>query len=131
MPEFIHGFEIRKPFAGEDSFFKSRKDVAGMAAEDGKIVLNPYSQNTTEQQKAVARNEAARLWMRQQNIDPKFNVTNEQAKAFAGTDYGKPENSLHLKHTLIARWLTGDKSAPPQTEMQKKWTDWIAKKLPK
>jgi len=130
MPEYIHGFEVRKPFSGEDSFFKTRKDVAGMAAEDDKIVLNPYSTNTPEQQKAVATNEAVRLWLRKQKVDPQFDVTPEQFKAFAGTEYGKPENSLQLKHTLIARWLTGDNSAPPQTEAQKKWTDWVAKSLP-
>jgi len=130
VPESIHGFDVRKPFPSEDSFFKSRKDVAGMAAEDGKIVLNPYSPNTPEQQRAVATNEAVRLWLRQRNVNPTFDVTPEQSKAFAGTEYGKPENLLHLKHTLIARWLTGDNSAPPQTEAQKKWTDWVARSLP-
>lgn len=102
-----------------------------MAAEDGKIVLNPYSRNTPEQQRAVARNEAIRLWMDRQKVEPKFNVTPEQAKAFAGTEYGKPENALHLKRTLIARWATGDPSAPPQTDMQKKWTDYVIRSLPK
>lgn len=131
MPDYIHGYEVRKPFPGEDTFFKTRREVAGMAAEDGKIVLNPYSPNTPEQQKAVAKNEAIRLWMEQKKVEPKFNVTPEQAKAFAGTEYGKPENVLHLKRTLIARWLTGDKSAPPPTDMQKQWADWVSKSLPK
>lgn len=102
-----------------------------MAAEDGKIVLNPYSANTPEQQKLVARNEASRLWMSQQKIKPEFEITPEQVSAFSGTDYGKAENILHLKRTLVARWLTGDPSAPAPTAEQKKYTEWVAKSLPK
>lgn len=131
MPEYIFGYEVRKPFPGEDSFFKQRKEVAGMAAEDGKIVLNPYSANTPEQQKIVAQNEAMRLWMDQNKIEPKFNVTPDQKKLFLNTEYGKPENELHLKRSILARIATGDPSAGIPTDMQKKWAEWLKNKLPK
>ena len=40
----LFGFKIRtKLFSGEDEFFKNRPEVAGMAAEDDTIILNPYS----------------------------------------------------------------------------------------
>ena len=127
----VMGYEVRKPYSGEDKYFKENPGVAGMAAEDGRIVLNPYSKNKPEEQAAVARNEAMRLWMRDNKLEPKFNVTPEQLKSFEGTEYGKPENLLHLKHTLIARILSGDPSAGNVTEMQRKWAEYVSSQLPK
>jgi len=131
MPDTFHGYETRKPFAGEDAYFKKNAHVAGMAGEDGRIVLNPYSKNTPQQQQVVARNEAIRIWLKDNKVKPKFKVTPEQLKLFKGTIYEKPENILQLKHTLMARWLTGDPSGGTQTEMQKKWAEWAKKELPR
>jgi len=108
-PQSIYGYQIRKPFAGEDKFFKGRPEVGGMAAEDGKIVLNPYSSLKEQEKMQVAKNEAIRLWMRDNKPELPFEVTKEQAKAFSGTEYGS--NPQALKETIVARVLTGDPSA--------------------
>ena len=131
MPESYHGYSVRQPFGGEKEYFRNAPEVAGMAAADGKIVLNPYSRNTPEQQKAVARNEAIRLWMREHRFAPEFDITPEQEKGFAGTEYSKPENRLALKHTILSRILTGDPSAGKATPVQRKWAEWVGKRLPK
>ena len=115
-PQSIYGYQIRKPFAGEDKFFKSRPEVGGMAAEDGKIVLNPYSPLKEQEKMQVAKNEAIRLWMRDNKTEIPFNVTKEQSKAFAGTEYGG--NPQALKETIVARVLTGDPSAMATPEQQ-------------
>ena len=125
------GYEIRKPYASEDKYFKENPNVAGMATEDGRIILNPYSKNKPDEQQAVARNEAMRLWMRQNKLEPKFVVTPEQLAQFKGTEYAKPENRTHLKHTIIARILSGDPSAGNVTEMQRKWAEYVSSQLPK
>lgn len=130
-PATILGYEIRDPFAGESEFFKKRPEVGGMAAEDGKIVLNPFSPLKDSEKMLVAKNEAIRLWLRDNKVEPKFNVTPEQMKMFTNTEYGKPENEQALKHTLIARFLTGDPSAGQMTDMQKEWVNWVQSKLPK
>jgi len=125
------GYKVRGPYQGEDEFFKKNLNVAGMAAEDGRIVLNPYSKNSPQEQKLVAKNEAIRLWMRDQKLQPKFNLTDAQKKQFEGTAYGKPGNELHAKHTIIARILTGDPSAKDATPMQKKWAKSVMKRINK
>lgn len=127
----VMGYEVRKPYESEDLYFKKNPSVAGMATEDGRIILNPYSKNKPEEQQAVARNEAMRLWMRQNKLEPKFTVTPEQMAQFEGTEYAKPENLTNLQHTIIARILSGDPSAGNVTEMQRKWAEYVAAKLPK
>ena len=114
----VMGYPIRKPSASEVDYFLQHRDVAGMAAEDGAIVLNPYSSNSPEEQMAVAKNEAMRLWMRENNVQPDFEVTPEQEQQFAGTEYGKPESAIPLRQTLLARMLSGDPSAGKTTKAQ-------------
>jgi len=115
-PQSIYGYQIRKPFTGEDKFFKGRPEVGGMAAEDGKIVLNPYSALKEQEKMQVAKNEAIRLWMRDNKTKIPFDVTKDQSKAFAGTEYGG--NPQALKETIVARVLTGDSSAMATPEQQ-------------
>ena len=80
-----------------------------MAAEDGKIVLNPYSSLKEQEKMNVAKNEAIRLWIRDNKPELPFEVTKEQSKAFSKTEYGS--NPQALKETIVARVLTGDPSA--------------------
>lgn len=115
-PESIYGYQIRKPFEGEDKFFKGRPEVGGMAAEDGKIVLNPYSPLKEQDKMQVAKNEAIRLWMRDNKQQLPFELTKQQSKAFSGTEYGNDPQSL--KETIVARVLTGDPSAMATPEQQ-------------
>ncbi len=125
-----YGYQTRRPYDSEKKYFKDNPNVAGMAAEDGKIVLNPYSKNTPQQQQSVVQNEAIRLWLRKNNFNPQFDVTPKQAAAFANTDYGKPENIRHLKHSLIARYLSGDPSSGQLTPEQVKAADTVRANLP-
>ncbi len=129
--EKFYGYETRTPYASEVEYFKKNNHVTAMAAEDGRIIFNPFSKLTPEQRNAVGQNEATRLWLRENKIDPQFNMTPEQTKFFAGTDYGKPENAMMLKHTLIGRILSGDPSAGAVTPMQKQWADWVMENLQK
>ena len=129
MSESVFGYKIRKPYPGESTYFQKNPHVAGMAAEDGQITLNPFSKNTPEQQQIVAKNEAIRLYMTEMKANPSFEVTKEQKKAFAGTEYGKPENAKHLKHTIVARMLTGDASAGTPTKEQQAYADMVRKSL--
>lgn len=115
-PQSIYGYKIRKPFGGEDKFFKSRPEVGGMAAEDGKIVLNPYSPLKEQEKMQVAKNEAIRLWMRDNKPEIPFEITKEQSKAFSGTEYGSSPQAL--KETIAARILTGDPSAMATPDQQ-------------
>ena len=130
LGENFYGYQVRNPFPGEMDYFKNNAHVAGMAAEDGKITLNPYSMLNVEQRASVAKNEAIRLWMKDNDFEPKFNVTPAQLNLFKGSDYSKPENVLHLKHTLISRYLTGDPSAGELTPLQKHWAEILRSKLP-
>ena len=127
MADKVWGYEIRPPYEGEDTYFKENPGVAGMAAADNRITLNPYSKLTPEQQQAVARNEAARLFMKSQKFKFDFDPTPEQRKAFQGTAYEKDEDALRA--TLVARILTNDPSAGVPTPRQKEWADQIRAQL--
>tara|TARA_R100000353_G_scaffold109046_2_gene78335 strand:- start:1022 stop:1447 length:426 start_codon:yes stop_codon:yes gene_type:complete len=113
----LFGFKIRKKlFSGEDAFFKNRPEVTGMAAEDGKIILNPYSKLNPQQFNMVAMNEALRLKMRKDGFNPKFTITDEQKKFFKGTEYqDKPD---FIRKTILARIYSGDNSAKATEEQR-------------
>jgi hypothetical protein len=118
-------YDERVPFESEDKFFKSRPEVAGMAAEDDRIVMNPYSKLSKQEQDAVRRNEAYRIYMRQNNIAPDFDVTDDQSKFFDNTEYaGNPDE---MRQTIAARILTGDRSVSP-TKKQIEWAKALQKK---
>lgn len=113
MDFLVKMYGMRKPFPGELTFFKERPEVAGMATEDDKIILNPYSELTPVEKEAVARNEALRIYMKQNNISPEFDLTKAQEKMFAGTEYEK--DPIAAKQSILARILSGDPSAKDAT----------------
>jgi hypothetical protein len=119
----LFGFPIReKLYPDEDQFFSDRPEVAGMAAEDNTIILNPYSKLSKKQLGAVAENEALRLDMRKNEFSPDFEVTPEQVKFFKGTEYA--DNPTAMKQTILARVYSGDPSAnatPEQKQALKKY----------
>lgn len=118
MPGELLGFPFRKKlFEGEQNFFKQNPKVAGMAAEDNSIILNPFSKLSPSEQKSVAVNEALRLYMRNNNFKPNLNLTQEQKNTFKGTAY---ENSPEAKSTIVSRILSGDPSAGQTTLRQRK-----------
>ena len=116
MDFLVDMFGTRDLEEGELDFFKKRPEVAGMATDDNKIILNPFSKNSPAEQQAVAQNEALRLFMRQQGIKPKFKLTDEQKEFFKGTEYEKDPSAAN--QTILARILTGDPSAKNATPEQ-------------
>ena len=129
MPEFYHGYEVRDTHPSEEAYFKENPSVAGMATEDGKIILNKHSGLSDKQRRAVAENEAIRLFLRDNHIRPTFVATPDQLKSFEGTSYADPKNRLDLKHTLLARILTEDPSAGKVTSEQRSWANIVRKEL--
>lgn len=117
-PDVLAAQNVRdKLFPGEDEYFKAHPEVAGMAAEDDKIILNPYSPSSVNKE-AVIKNEGFRIKLRQSGTIPDFEITPEQKAAFKGTPYEKDEDAL--KQTIAARIYSGDPSAKA-TEEQKAW----------
>lgn len=129
IPQSVYGYAVRNPYKDEDVWFALNPKVAGMAADDGQIVLNPYSGLSAENKSAVAKNEAIRLFMRENNVNPQFKVTPEQMKYFAGTNYGEKGKEGFLRQTLVSRILTGDPSAGNVTEEQRKVAQDIMQQL--
>jgi hypothetical protein len=108
------GVPLREIRPSEEDFFRSRPDIAGMATDDGAVVLNPYSPLSEQEMDAVALNEAARVVMSTHvDLRPSFALTLEQEAAFA--NYGPPEC---IKATVAARILSGDPSALTPTAEQ-------------
>jgi hypothetical protein len=109
----------RRPYLydGEMYYFRENPHVAGMAAEDDRVILNPYSPNTQQEQNSVALNEQSRVFMRNNPLlAPSFGLLPSQAEPFAGTAYDK--NPQAIRETLAARLLTGDPSAGQPTKAQ-------------
>lgn len=121
MAEAVYGYEVRQPFPGEDAFFRSNPHVGGMAAEDGRITLNPYSKLSPAEKQAVARNEAVRLFQRDNGVRYTFPLTEAQKMAFAGSPYADDLDSA--RQTIVARALSGDPSAGQLTDDQRSAAD--------
>ena len=113
-PKPVLGYDLRRPYASEMEYFQQNPKVAGMAAEDRRITLNPFSGLGRPQQSAVALNEAYRLKMRDLNYQPPFSLSDQQAAAFQGTPYAN--NPSALKQSILARILSGDASAQATPE---------------
>ena len=121
LENLVNSYGIRQPFDTELEFFKKRPEVAGMATEDNKIILNPFSSNTPEEQQSVAQNEALRLFMNQNNVAPDFSLTKEQKSMFKGSEYETNEQAA--KQSILARYLTNDPSAGNLTKEQKDYAN--------
>lgn len=111
------GAQMRKPYAGELDYFKKNPSVAGMATEDNKVILNPYSNLKPEQYQSVANNEAARILMRKSEFKPDFELTPQQ-KAFLDTTTYRNATEEERKATIAARLLSDDPSAGIPTAQQ-------------
>ena len=97
-----------KLYPQEENFFKNNPKVSGMAADDDKVILNPFSKLSLEEKQAVIQNENLRIFMRQNNVIPQVKITPEQKKFFNKTPYQNNEDAI--KQTVIARFLSGDPS---------------------
>jgi hypothetical protein len=127
LENLVNSYGIRKPYKSELEFFKKRPEVAGMATEDSKIILNPFSSNNPQEQNLVAQNEALRLFMNENKVNPNFSLTKEQKSMFKGSEYETDEQSA--KQSIIARFLTGDPSVGNVTKEQKDYADALKMKI--
>lgn len=126
MGESYLGYRVRdKLYPGEQDFFRQHPDVAGMAADDGAIIFNPWAPAVNRD--AVGKNEAVRLWIRDHGVDPLFSVTAEQKARFVGTPYAR--NPQALRQTLMARYLSGDPSAGSMTPEQAAVGSWLNSRI--
>lgn len=106
---------------GESNYFKQNPDVAGMAADDDTVILNPFSDPSINRD-AVVMNEQSRILMRNGTVvPPAFDLTPEQIAAFKGTEYEKDREALRA--TIAARILTGDPSALDTTPQQRAYVE--------
>lgn len=127
MAESVYGYEVRSPFPGEDRFFRASPHVAGMAAEDRRVVLNPHSGLSADQQRGVAENEAIRLHLQDSGSYFDFPLTGKQQEFFANTPYA---NSPQMaRHSLVARIATNDPSAMDYTFPQKIAAESVLRRL--
>jgi hypothetical protein len=123
MPTFRAGGDVvkglmRKPEDSELEYFKNNPNVTGMATEDNRVILNPYSKLTDKEKEAVALNEAARIKMRtDKSLAPNFELTPSQAEFLNSNTY-KQASDADRKATIAARILSGDPSAGTPTEEQ-------------
>ena len=129
MPGSVYGYTVRPPYPGEEDFFRSRPEVAGMAAQDGQITLNPYSGLSSAEQAAVAKNEAIRLWQKDNREEYAFPVAPHQRSFFSGTEY--EPNEPDQRNTIVARILSGDMSAGPYTNAQRGAADMTKLRIDK
>lgn len=129
----VYGYEIRSPYQGELQFFQKNPQVAGMATEDKRIILNPASGLSDKERMAVAQNEAIRLFMNEKGFQPTFELTPEQMSFFQkmNADYAKPQNKMAARQTILARILSGDPSAGTPTKEQMQEANRLKALLPK
>ena len=122
---------FRNPEEGELEYFKSNPTVSGMAADDNKVILNPYSKLSKAEKDAVALNEYGRIIMRTNpNFAPNFKLTDEQTK-FLGSNTYKDAPEQDRLATIAARLLSGDPSAGTPTIDQLKFVNSLQEYLKK
>ena len=123
FPKGVYGVPLRqKLYPGEDDYFRKNPHVAGMAADDDAVIINPYSTLSDAEKQAVMLNEASRVHMRKGLMPaPQYTLTPEQEKTFS--TYGNGDMNA-IRQTLAARILSGDPSAgnvtPEQLEYVRK-----------
>lgn len=110
------GIPMRHPYPSEAEFFKS-SNVPAYAAEDNAVVFNPYANLDPAARRSLEMNEAARIWMRQNNLRPNFAINPQQAEMLRGTHYAAAPIQDQLE-TIASRLLSGDPSAGQPTPEQ-------------
>lgn len=122
---------LRTPETSELEYFKANPNVSGMAAEDDRIILNPYSKLSKAEKDAVALNEYGRIVMRTNpQFAPNFKLTDEQNK-FLGSNTYKDAPKQDRLATIAARLLSGDPSAGIPTIDQLKFVNSLKEHINK
>lgn len=122
------GFKVRKETDEERQFFKGRPDVAGYAAEDNSIVVNPYNDHMRDPNKrrGLINIEGARLYIRSKNYKAADlpDLTKDQRKFLmelpspSGKGKGYSTDELDLRATALSRYIGGDTSFPKSSDEQ-------------
>ncbi len=123
----MYGVDERKPFESETKYFQANPHVAGMAAEDDRVVINPFSRLSPQELNSVRMNEAARIHMRRGQA-PTFDLTPQQAQFLDTTTY-KGAKDADRKGTIAARLLSGDPSAGTATQQQSEYVKALRKQM--
>lgn len=106
----------RAPWPSEASWFRANPYVAGYAADDDRVVLNPCSQLKPRQFASVLINEAVRVYLRRRpRRCPLHTLTAWQRTLYAS--YGRPIDQVH---TVVARLAARDRSAGRPNGAQKR-----------
>jgi hypothetical protein len=106
LKKLLGGVDMREPYQSELDYFMRNTHVGGMAAEDNRVVINPYSFLNMKEKEAVEINEAARVLMRTK-YKPSFSLTDEQQTQFKNYS----NNPQDVVETVAARLVSGDPSA--------------------
>lgn len=123
------GVQMREPYPGEVKYFKDNPKVAGMATEDGKVILNPYTGLNPEEYQAVAMNESARLLIKKEDrLKPDFELTDQQVRFLDSSTY-RNASEEDRKATIAARILSGDPSAGVPTPEQQVYVETLKQRL--
>lgn len=121
--------QVRNPYQGERDYFQSNPQVGGMMSQAGDptVTLNPFAPLAPTERDAVARNEMARVHMRD-NMRPSFAITPQQRGLLAGTTYqGAPDQDV--RETIAARLYSGDPSGGNPSEEQASFIAALRKAL--
>ena len=125
MPDFS---KLERPlYDSEDAYFKENPHVGGMATEDNKVVITPYSKLTDKEKDAVRLNEASRIFLRTAGV-PKFKLGEDQEKFLNSNEYAKASDD-DRRATILARHLSGDPSAGKMTPEQEAHVKWLRTSL--
>jgi len=122
------GIKMRTPYNSELEYFKKNPNVAGMAAADNKVILNPFANRKPEEYQSVAINESSRILMRQPKYAPKFDLTDQQKSFLDSTSYRNASED-DRKATIAARILSGDPSAGIPSNEQTLFASELRKQL--
>lgn len=120
---------LRNPHDSELDFFRKNPTVGGMASEDNRIVMNPYSTLSPQEQQAVQMNEGARIRMRQPDMKPGFDLTDEQRTTLDGLPYYKDASDSDRRATIAARQLSGDPTGGKASAQQSAFVQLLRKAM--
>lgn len=113
------GVKTRAPSQTEIEFF-NRSGIPGYASDDGFVVLSPSPPNGVNME-AIAKNEAARVFMRKNpKYAPRFDLTSEQRAFLDSTSYANATDEERAA-TIAARLFSGDPSAGSPTPEQEEF----------
>ena len=123
------GIEMRKPYQGEMDYFSKNPKVSGMATEDGKVILNPFTGLKPEEYPSVAITEAARVLItKEPALKPDFQLTDRQISFLDSSTY-RNASEEDRKATIAARILSGDPSAGVPTPEQQVYVQTLRQRL--